>query len=417
MQRLMIDGGRELSGELAIQGAKNSVLPIMAASLLAEGESVIENCPLLLDTLTAQEILTALGCKIKRQSHAICIETTNLNACEIPDLLMRRMRSSVVFLGAILGRFKKARISFPGGCELGPRPIDLHLSGLSKMGAQIREEFGYLVCDCPKGLTGTDITLSFPSVGATENIMLAAVRAKGVTTIINSAKEPEIEDLQCFLNKMGARISGAGSGIVRIDGIDRLAPASHRVIPDRIATATYLLCAAATGGDVSVTHCKPEHLWSVLTLLDEAGATVRCGTDSVRIKAGRPLFSVGTVRTMPHPGFPTDAQAPLMALMSTAKGNTVFIETIFTNRFKHVSELSRMGAKIRTDGRMAVVEGVDRLTGAIVEAGDLRGGACLVIAGLGAEGRTVVENVAHIDRGYERIEEKLSALGADIRRE
>lgn len=417
MDKLIIEGGRKLFGDLVIQGSKNSALPILAASVLPDNECVIGNCPVLMDTCAAMQILNKLGCNSKLEGNTVVVNSGGFNSYEIPDSLMRKMRSSVIFLGAILAKCNHAKVSFPGGCELGPRPIDLHLQSLSKMGVKIKEEFGYLVCECPYGLHGAEIALSFPSVGATENIMLAATLAKGTTTITNAAKEPEIEDLQNFLNKLGAKIKGAGSGNISIEGVKKLRGAVHNVLPDRIATATYLIAVSATGGKIEIKNCAPEHLMSVLTLLSECGNDVTIGKNFIVLEADKRPRAVKSFRTMPYPGFPTDAQAPMMALMSIADGSSVFVETIFENRFKHTAELMRMGAKIKTEGRVAVVEGVERLYGATVEATDLRGGAALAIAGLTAVDNTVIDKILHIDRGYENFEKCLASLGAEIRRE
>ncbi|MBP3299942.1 MAG: UDP-N-acetylglucosamine 1-carboxyvinyltransferase [Clostridia bacterium] len=414
MPKLRIEGGNSLCGVIDIQGAKNSILPIMAATLVADGECIIENCPDISDTHTALEILRTLGALVKHRGRTVYVDCRNVIDYEIPDALMRKMRSSVIFLGALLTRHRKAVISFPGGCELGPRPIDLHLSALEKMGVTIREEFGSLYCTCPR-LVGCEIPLSFPSVGATENIMLAAVRAKGVTVITNAAREPEIEDLQNFLNEMGADVCGAGSSTVIVRGVDSLAGCSHRVIPDRIVTATYLCAVAATRGNALLRKTCPRHNAALLSALRQCGCEIEAQEDYLRIACDA-LFSARRIRTMPYPGFPTDAQAPFMGLMCVAKGSTVFVETIFENRYKHISELQRMGARITPEGRVAVVEGVPRLHGASVCATDLRGGAALMIAALAADGISEITDIYHIDRGYERPEWVLSQLGARISR-
>ncbi|MBQ6809507.1 MAG: UDP-N-acetylglucosamine 1-carboxyvinyltransferase [Clostridia bacterium] len=412
MSKIVIEGGYPLCGVIDIQGAKNSILPILAAAFLADGECVIDNCPDISDTHAAIKILRALGSTVTIHGNTVYINSDYACGFEIPDELMRKMRSSIMFLGAILGKKKRALVSFPGGCELGPRPIDLHISALAKMGVTIREEFGYLDCEC-REIKGAVIDLSFPSVGATENIMLAAVKADGVTVINNAAKEPEIEDLQNFLVKMGAKISGAGSGKIIIEGVKKLIGARHSVIPDRIVTATYLCAVAATGGNALLKNANASHLGTLLSFLRESGCEIEVYDDSIQVACDS-LKGGHTVRTMPFPGFATDAQAVCMALMCKAKGSTVFIETIFESRFKQVGELLRMGAKITTEGRVAVVEGVKKLYGTTVEAGDLRGGASLVVAGLSAEGKTVVDNAEHIYRGYENIEKNLLDLGARV---
>lgn len=412
MSGIMVEGGYPLCGVIDIQGAKNSILPILAATLLAEDECVIDNCPDISDTHAAVEILRTLGASVTVHGKSVYVDPRCACGFEIPDSLMRKMRSSIMFLGAILGRKKHALISFPGGCELGPRPIDLHVAALRKMGVIIREEFGYLDCES-SSIKGAVIDLSFPSVGATENIMLAAVKAEGITVINNPAKEPEIEDLQNFLVGMGAKISGAGSGRIVIEGVVSLHGTRHSVIPDRIVTATYLCAVAATRGNALLKHAEPSHLGAIISFLRESGCRINTIDDNIEISSDK-LTAGRTVRTMPYPGFATDAQAVCMALMCTARGSTVFIETVFENRFKHVGELHRMGAKITTEGRVAVVEGVNKLYGTTVEAGDLRGGAGLVIAGLSAEGKTLVENAEHIYRGYENIVKNLSELGARV---
>ncbi len=415
MSKLYIKGGRRLDGTLRVQGAKNSILPILAASVLTAGNTVIENCPDISDTATAVEILKCLGCGVSRQSGVITVSSDNVDNFEIEEALMRKMRSSIVFLGAMLSRAGEAKISMPGGCELGPRPIDLHIDALSRMGAVFEDKRGYLECKCPDGLRGAEIHLRFPSVGATENIMLAAVTAKGTTVITNAAREPEIDDLSSLLRDMGAKIGTDGGNMV-IEGVKRLYPVVHTVIPDRIVASTYLAAIAATGGKGKLIGANPLHFSSVIAALSDAGADVRWTKDTVTVKTDGRLKGVRNIRTMPYPGFPTDAQAPLMALMTTAKGDSVFVETIFENRFKHVNELIRMGARITVNDRVAVVEGVDKLQCSSVECTDLRGGAALAVAALSADGLTVIDNVGHIDRGYEKIEENLSALGADVKR-
>lgn len=417
MERLMITGQVPLKGEVEVHGAKNSSLPLLAAAVLCHGQTVLHNCPDLSDVAAACEILSYLGCRVEREGRTVLIDTEGICRHSVPDSLMREMRSSIVFLGAIAARMGRAELCFPGGCELGPRPIDLHLSALRKLGLSIREEHGNLLCRTDGRMTGTALSLSFPSVGATENILLAAATARGRTVLTNAAREPEIVDLAGFLNQCGARISGAGEGTIVIDGVETLHGCEHRVIPDRIVAATFLSCAACTGGDVLVKQVEPAHLAGVLPIFEEMGCQVRCYADAVHLKAPARLRAVKDVRTMPYPGFPTDAQAPIMAAAAVAEGTSVFVENIFESRYKHAAELIRMGARIKLEGKVALVEGVPKLSGAEVFCTDLRGGAALVAAGLCAEGTTILREIHHIDRGYERIEEALRPLGAQILRE
>lgn len=415
MGKYIINGLRKLEGTLPVQGSKNAALPVLAAALLAP-ESTIHNCPELSDVAAAVHILEDLGCSCLREGASITVKTDGCLQSAIADSLMREMRSSVVFLGAIIARCGKARISFPGGCELGPRPIDMHLSGLQKLGVTVQDDCGYLDCRAENGLHGARIALPFPSVGATENIMIAASAAKGITEIHNAAREPEISGLADFLNAAGAHIRIARDGTVFIEGVERLHACEYTVIPDRIAAATYLCAAAAAGGRVCLTGADPGHLTACIPMYEEAGCTVRIQKDTIELQAPKRLEALHMVRTMPYPGFPTDAQAPFMAMSCLAAGTSVFVENIFENRYKHAGELARMGACIKLEGRVAVVEGARRLHGAGVECTDLRGGAALVIAALAAEGETVVSEIRHIERGYEAFERNLSLLGADIQR-
>lgn len=415
MGKLVIRGQNRLEGKIRVHGSKNSVLPILAATMIGSGQSVIENCPDLSDTAAACDILRQLGCGVRMEGGAAVVDS-GAGSNMIPEALMRKMRSSVMFLGAILNRDGAAVISFPGGCELGPRPIDLHMSALARMGVKFKEEGGYLYCSCPNGLCGAEIALSIPSVGATENVMLAAVRAKGDTVILNAAREPEIEDLADFLNKMGARVFGAGRDSIHISGVSSLHGARHAVIPDRIVAATYVMAAALAGGHCRIDGINAGHMTAVLSELREMGVPLAVTEDSVTVKSvGRPA-APKLIRTAYYPGFPTDAQALMMALASVCRGSSMFIETVFQSRYKHVGELMRMGANIHVEQRVAVVDGVERLWGANVEATDLRGGAALMIAALAAEGTTVIRRIEHIDRGYERPEILLRGLGADIQR-
>ena len=412
MSQLLVRGGQPLHGEVTIQGAKNSVLPILAATVLTGDRVVLRGCPRLRDVDASIRILQSLGCRAQWEGDALTVDTAALNRCEISDILMREMRSSAIFLGAVLARLGRADISYPGGCELGPRPIDLHLSGLRDLGADIREEGGILHCTVSR-LAGRELMLSLPSVGATENLMLAACGAEGTTVISNAAREPEIVDLQDFLNACGAEVSGAGSTSVTIRGGKPLHGCEFRCMPDRIVAATYLCACASAGGEVYLRGARERHLATVADALRQAGCTVAGDGEGIACRCRRRLRAVRPVRTAPYPGFPTDAQAVLMAAMLKSRGTTVFEENIFENRYRHVDELTRMGAEIRVAGRVAVVTGVERLSGAAVRCTDLRGGAALCVAALAADGETRIFETAHIDRGYEDIVRDLRALGAD----
>lgn len=416
MDSFVINGGKKLTGEIQIHGSKNSVLPILAASFLVNGKSVIHNCPLLSDVDAALKILTHLGCKVERDGHTVTIDSENVTSSEIPDSLMREMRSSVIFLGAILGRTGEAKLSTPGGCEIGLRPIDMHISAIKQLGAELSEEHGRLEFKVPDKLKGAKITLPFPSVGATENIIIASCVAQGATIISNAAREPEIADLADYLNSCGAKIHSAGDSTIVIEGVKQLHSTNHTVIPDRIAASTYLIAAAATGGKVCIKDIIPAHIGALIPVLKQSGCEIAESNRWVCLSAPKRLNRVSIIRTMPYPGFPTDAQAPLTAMLSLADGTSVIIENIFECRYKHVSELIRLGAKISVEGRTAVIEGVPKLTGASVVAPDLRGGFALIIAGLAAVGETVITGIEHIDRGYEKPEVFLSQLGADIKR-
>lgn len=417
MSELVINGGKKLSGEICVQGAKNSVLPVLAATVLCGGECVIHNCPQLSDVETSLKILAHLGCGCKKDGDTVAVNARDISDYSIPDTLMREMRSSVVFLGAVIGRTGKAVISSPGGCELGPRPIDLHLSSLNKMGVTVKEEHGYLNCTAENGLHGAEITLNFPSVGATENIILAAVLAEGDTVIHGAAKEPEISDLADFLNSAGARINGCGSDTVRIRGVKTLGGAEHSIIPDRIVAATYMACAAVTGGNITLKNVMPPHMASILWLFNESGCKVNINGKSINLLSPQRLLRVPTVRSLVYPGFPTDAGPIAAALLCKADGTSVFVENIFENRFRYVDELKRFGAKIKTEGKIAVIEGVTELSAADCKSTDLRGGAALVIAALAANGKSKIGEIQHIERGYEDITENLRVIGADISKE
>ena len=414
MSKLYISGRKRLSGDVTVQGAKNSALPVLAASVLAEGESVIYRCPLLSDTEASLRILRWLGCRAQRSGGTVLVNNCGLKRFDIPDGLMRQTRGSIVFLGAVLAAAGRVRLSLPGGGEIGLRPIDMHLEALRRLGAVIKERHGRLDCRAPHGLKGADITLPFPSVGATENVMLAACTANGTTTVTNAAKEPEICDLADYLNRCGARIKGAGGSVIVIDGVRRLHGCAHALIPDRITAATLISCAAVTGSEITLKGVIHSHLTAVVSAFEDAGCVFSAHENELTVIAPERLSPMKIVRTMPYPGFPTDAQAPLLAAASVADGTTVFIENIFENRYRHTAGLARMGADIKTEGKLAVVEGVPRLYGAPVEATDLRGAAALVTAALCAEGKTELEGVKYLERGYEGFEQVLSSLGADI---
>jgi len=415
MNQLLVSGGNRLRGEVGIQGAKNSVLPILAATLLTRQQVVLQNCPRLRDVDASVRILRSLGCEANWEGDALVVDTAGMNACAVSDDLMREMRSSAIFLGAILARLGRAELSYPGGCELGPRPIDLHLAGLRQLGAQINDRGGTLSCTAPR-LTGREIVLGFPSVGATENLMLAACGAEGTTVISNAACEPEIGDLQAFLNACGGSVRGGGTSTVTVVGGKPLHGCTFTIMPDRIVTATYLCAAASAGGEVFLRGAREQHLSAVTAALREAGCDIRGEQAGLFCACPERLRSVSPVRTAPYPGFPTDAQAVLMAALLRSRGTSVFEENLFENRYRHVDELARMGADIRVSGRVAVVSGVERLHGAAVRCTDLRGGAALCVAALAAEGTSRVWETAHIDRGYEDLARDLRALGAEITR-
>ena len=407
-------GGRTLEGNLRVHGAKNAALPILAAALLCEGGCELHNCPQLSDVEAACHILDHLGCKTHRQDDVLLIEAGDSRTCCIPEQLMREMRSSIVFLGALLAKYRQARLSFPGGCELGPRPIDLHLSSLEKMGVVFTQDGEQLLCEVPNELHGASIDLPFPSVGATENIMLTASLAKGETMIRNAAREPEIAALADFINRAGGCVFIEKDGTVHIKGVKKLGACRCSVIPDRIVAVTYLCCGAITGSTVTVSDCEPDHMRAVFPILEEMGCELEIGEREILLRSPKQLKAVKHITTMPYPGFPTDALAPIMSLSTIARGTTIFTENIFQNRYKQAWELCRMGADIRSEGRIAVVRGVSRLHHANVHCTDLRGGAALVIAALAAEGETSIEEIRHIQRGYENLPAVLSRAGACI---
>ena len=419
MQKLIITGGERLSGEISLQGSKNSTLPIMAAALLAEGETVLKSCPALTDVYSASRILNCLGCKCSLRDGCAVINTEGASGTEIPEKLMSEMRSSIMFTGAILGRMGECTVSIPGGCELGSRPIDMHLAAFRRLGADISDTGGRIHCRIPSGkAVGTKINLSFPSVGATENVILCAVTASGETVINNAAREPEICDLCGFLRACGAKIKGDGESRIVIEGVERLHGCEYTVMPDRIAGATYLSMAAAAGGELILKNACISEMEPFLSVLEQTGCGIYTGDSRIYLRKGARLKALkDRIRTMPHPGFPTDAQAVLMAALTTADGTSVFEENIFDCRYRHTDALIRMGADIQVMGKVAVVRGVRKLHGAEAEATDLRGGAAMAVAALAAEGTTRLSGIAHIDRGYEKFEEAVASLGGKIRRE
>jgi UDP-N-acetylglucosamine 1-carboxyvinyltransferase len=418
MAKLVIEGGQELKGEVEVHGSKNAVLPILAASVLNSGLNKIQNCPRLKDVEIMVEILKTIGCKVAWEGcNTLCVDSTRLNSTIIPEDLAAEMRSSVIFLGPMLARLGSVTVSYPGGCEIGPRPIDLHIKALRQMGAVVHDTMGgFIYCEANR-IKGCDIHLDYPSVGATENIMLASVFSDGVTYIRNAAKEPEIVDLQDYLRKLGINVSGAGTGVIKVEGTKRDLPDVEKtVISDRIVAGTFIAAAAATRGQLVLRNITPEHIRAVIHVARECGCVIQENSDCIRVKGPQRPRPVDSIRTLPYPGFPTDMQPQILALLTIAQGTSIIVETVFENRYKHVEELLRMGANIKVEGRIAVIKGVEKLVGANVRARDLRGGAALVVAGLAAQGTTVIGNVRHIDRGYENIEKYLSMVGANIRR-
>lgn len=417
MSRFVIDGPVRLRGTALAGGAKNAVLPIMAASVMASGPCVLHNAPDLTDVRTMALILQDLGAKVERtgpDGSTLIIDPRTIDRHVVDEMLMRQVRSSVFLMGPLLGRLGRVQVSYPGGCDIGQRPIDLHIKGLKALGASFLEEHGHIIAGRDRW-EGIDIHLDMPSVGATENIMMGACLASGVTVIRNAAKEPEIVDLQGFLNSMGGKVRGAGTDVIRIEGVNSLRGAEYSIMVDRIEVGTLMVAAAITGGEVLIPNAVSEHVQAVTSKLREVGAEVVFNGHGVRVTSrGRPRAT--DLKTLPYPGFPTDMQPQMMALLSIAEGTSVITETIFDSRFKQAEELGRMGARIRTEGRTAIIKGVPGLSGARVEATDLRSGASLVLAGLCAEGRTVVCGVHNVDRGYQRLEQKLASLGAKIAR-
>jgi UDP-N-acetylglucosamine 1-carboxyvinyltransferase len=415
MDRLYVTGGARLTGEVRISGAKNSALKLMAASLLALGVTRLDNVPRIMDCALMGEVLEHLGARVEWDGNAVAIDARELRTVEAPYELVRRMRASIVVLGPLLARARSARVAMPGGDNIGSRPIDLHVSGLRKMGAQIRSEHGFLHAEAPYGLRGAAITLDYPSVGATENLLMAAVGARGTTVIDNAAREPEIADLAAFLTSMGGRIGGAGSSTIEVDGVDAFQPAAHAVVADRIEAGTWAAAAVATCGDVTLLGARPDHLELLLAKLVDAGAAITLADDGLRILQRERPRAVDFV-TLPYPGVATDFQPVLMAMLATANGTSIATENVFESRFLYVDELKRMGADIHREGHHAVIRGVPRLSAAPVRALDIRAGAAMVIAALCADGVTEVSEMHHVDRGYEDFEEKLTSLGASIRR-
>ncbi|HEX2056166.1 MAG TPA: UDP-N-acetylglucosamine 1-carboxyvinyltransferase [Nitrospiraceae bacterium] len=414
MDRMVITGGTALNGSVRISGAKNAALPILASTILGGGECLLSNLPHVVDVVTMGKLLKMLGVSVSQEGEQTLVRADSISSTQAPYDLVRTMRASVLVLGPLLARCGEAVVSLPGGCAIGSRPVDLHLTALAKLGAEIEIEHGYIRAKAGR-LKGERVYFDTPTVTGTENVMMAACLAEGTTVIENAAKEPEIADLAEFLRKRGARITGAGSDMITIEGVAALHGADHEVIPDRIETGTYLIAAAMTGGDIQVERCNPAHLEALLVKLRESGADIQEGKESIRLRAPTRLKGIN-VRTCPHPGFPTDMQAQFVALMAVAEGTSVITETVFESRFMHVEELRRMGADIRVEGNRAMVTGRDRLAGAPVMASDLRASAGLILAGLAAEGVTEVSRVYHLDRGYERLEEKLHGVGAVIER-
>jgi UDP-N-acetylglucosamine 1-carboxyvinyltransferase len=415
LDKLVIHGGKKLSGTIAVGGSKNAVLPMMAAAILADGRYAFENVPKLRDVLTMGRLVEGFGLSVRSDGVRLELENRGCSSQEAPYDLVKTMRASIYVLGPLLSRTGYARVSLPGGCAWGPRPVNLHIEGLRSLGASIEIDQGYIVARAGK-LRGARIRFDKPSVGATGNLLLAAVLAEGVTLIENAAREPEITALCLFLNRMGARVSGMGSGCIEIRGVERLSPADDRIIPDRIEAGTFLAAAHLTGGDVTVIHAEPSHLTAVIDKLRESGAFVEEGPDRIRVTSPGGIGPTDVI-TSEYPGFPTDMQAQWLALMSLARGASTVTDTIFLDRFTHVAELQRLGADITLDRNVCVVRGVDHLSGARVMSTDLRASASLVLAGLVARGRTDISRVYHLDRGYESIELKLRSAGADIRRD
>ena len=412
MSSYIIEGGHKLEGTVKISGSKNAALPILAATVLNVGKTTLYNVPNIQDTQMMFKILETLGGKVEKKNNKIIIDTSKINKFEIPEELMHKMRSSVILAGALLGRYKKAIFSYPGGCDIGSRPIDLHLRSFEKLGINVVKNYGNIICDAEK-IKGEKIDLDFPSVGATENAILASVLAEGTTTITNSAREPEIIDLQNFLNKMGAKIIGAGTNEIQITGVKKLKDISYNIMPDRIETGTFLCLAVATKGNLILENTNAEHITPVITKLQEAECKIEIEKNKIKINSNKKIKALD-IKTMPYPGFPTDMQSVFSAMLTTAKGTSIIVENIFENRFKYTQELNKMGAKITVEGKSAIIRGVRKIYGANVKATDLRGGAALVLAGLSAKGVTKVDDIEYILRGYENFDKKLRNINADI---
>ena len=412
MSSYIIEGGHKLEGTVKISGSKNAALPILAATVLNVGKTTLYNVPNIQDTQMMFKILETLGGKVEKKNNKIIIDTSKINKFEIPEELMHKMRSSVILAGALLGRYKKAIFSYPGGCDIGSRPIDLHLRSFEKLGINVVQNYGNIICDAEK-IKGEKIDLDFPSVGATENAILASVLAEGTTTITNSAREPEIIDLQNFLNKMGAKIIGAGTNEIQITGVKKLKDITYNIMPDRIETGTFLCLAVATKGNLILENTNAEHITPVITKLQEAECKIEIEKNKIKINSNKKIKALD-IKTMPYPGFPTDMQSVFSAMLTTAKGTSIIVENIFENRFKYTQELNKMGAKITVEGKSAIIRGVRKIYGANVKATDLRGGAALVLAGLSAKGVTKVDDIEYILRGYENFDKKLRNINADI---
>ena len=415
MKSYIIEGGKKLEGTVKISGSKNASLPILAATILSEKTNKLYNVPQIKDTKTTLEILKLLGCKIKQNSGKIEINSKHITKTEIPEHLMREMRSTVIMAGALLGRFKEVTFSYPGGCDIGSRPIDLHINAFKKLGVEITEEAGFIKCKANK-IIGTNIDLDFPSVGATENIILATVLSTGTTTINNAAMEPEIIDMVQFLKKMGAKIQGEGTNQIIIDGVEKLSGVSYNIMPDRIEAGTILCAVAATGGNVILDNVIPEHLTAVINKLEETGCKIEINNKKITLNAQKKLKPI-YIKTMTYPGFPTDLQQIFATMLVKASGTSIIVENIFESRYKYISELRKMGAKVTVEGKTAIIKGTRKINATTVVCTDLRGGAALVIAGLMAKGKSRVENIGYIQRGYENLENKLGSLGAKIKLE